>query len=159
MEKIELIRPENDLFNLERHLMNIDLALDSYLLDKQKNPLVGTSEIDETFSRFSELHLGKRTFVSFTPNAIIFPNEIKSQSDANKRWVATCKALCSNVKFYCEKIKRKSELFPKLPIWLRTRCEFVNEYFYDYFIEYLLKDELLNGIDFSNLPAKKSSML
>ena len=157
MEKIELIRPENDLFNLERHLMNIDLALDSYLLDKQKNPLVGTSEIDETFSRFSELHLGKRTFVSFTPNAIIFPNEIKLQSDANRRWVATCKALCSNVKFYCEKIKRKSELFPKLPAWLRTRWEFVNEYFYDYFIEYLLKDELLNGLDFSNLPAKKSS--
>ena len=159
MEKIELIRPENDLFNLERHLMNIDLALDSYLLDKQKNPLVGKSEIDETFSWLSELHLGKRTFVSFAPNAIIFPNEIKSQSDANKRWVETCKALCSNVKFYCEKIKGKSDLFPKLPIWLRTRCEFVNDYFYNYFIEYLLKDESLKDIDFINLPAKKSSIL
>ena len=159
MGKIELIRPENDLFNLERHLMNIDLALDSYLLDKQKNPLVGTSEIDETLSRLSELHLGKRTFVSFVPNVIIFPNEIKSQSDANKRWVETCKALCSNVKFYCGKIKGKSDLFPKLPIWLRTRCEFVNEYFYNYFIEYLLKDELLKDIDLINLPAKKSSIL
>lgn len=159
MEKIELIRPENDLFNLERHLMNVDLALDSYILDRQKNPLVGTSEIDETFSRLSELHLGKRSFVSFAPNAIIFPNEIKSQSDANKRWVETCKALCSNVKFYCERIKGKSDLFPKLPIWLRTRCEFVNDYFYNYFIEYLLKDELLKDIDFINLPAKKSSIL
>ena len=159
MEKIKLIRPENDLYNLERHLMDVDLALDSYLLDKQKSPFIGTDENDETFFRLSDLHFGKRTFVSFAPNAIVFPNEIKSQTDANRKWIETCIALTSNVKFYCEKIKGKSDLFSKLPVWLRKRCEFVKEYFCDYFTEYLAKDDLLKGIDLNNIPAKKSSIL
>lgn len=159
MKKIELIRPENDLYNLERHLMDVDLALDAYLLDKQKSPLIDTGENDETFSRLSELHFGKRTFVSFAPNAIVFPNEIKSQIDANRKWIETCIVLTSNVKFYCEKIKEKSELFSMLPVWLRNRCEFVKEFFYNYFTEYLAKDSLLKDIDFNNIPAKKLSIL
>ena len=148
MEK--LLKPENEIYNLESALDSVEASLHTYNLNGKRNILSGASDYDLTFERFERFMNGELDKTEWILNYAMFDN-CDSIDDAKKEWQNRCKRVVGNVKLLINKIEAHRDDFPNYPDWLKNRCSFATDKLLNYLIKYLKEDTDLSEIDFISI--------